>query len=191
MSSKQAKPRKYKVRYGQGEKAAQLPAGTTETAAAGEAAKVPPGTQGAGAQAADAGMESRLTPESQQMLGTAPEAPQKKTRMTQARGVAAQGSEGGKDRGQGGGEESEHARASGCDRGGDAGGEFPPLGLGGQHGGQGEGQGQAGEHGEKQRLEDAKTKQAAQLKQNPGTPGAVTATNTSTPVPVSTDKKQA
>jgi peptidyl-prolyl cis-trans isomerase SurA len=71
VSAKQPKPRKYKVRFGQGEKAAQLPPDTEDAAA----------KQAAGESAADASMESRLTPESQQMLGNEDNTPHKKTRF--------------------------------------------------------------------------------------------------------------
>jgi peptidyl-prolyl cis-trans isomerase SurA len=81
VSAKQPKTRKYKVRYGQGEKAAQLPPSTTEAPAGTAAADQE--LAAANAQQSDASVQARLTPESQQLLGTAPAAPQKKTRMTQ------------------------------------------------------------------------------------------------------------
>ena len=67
------KPKKYKVRYGHGEKAAQLPPATTATGEQPAGTSVSPG---------DTSVEAKLTPESQQILGTPDAAPRAKTRFT-------------------------------------------------------------------------------------------------------------
>jgi peptidyl-prolyl cis-trans isomerase SurA len=67
------KARKYKVRYGHGEKAAQLPP------AAADAGQQPAGTS---VSPGDTSVEARLTPESQQILGNADDTPRNKTRFT-------------------------------------------------------------------------------------------------------------
>jgi peptidyl-prolyl cis-trans isomerase SurA len=79
--------KRVKIRFGQNQQSAQLP---PDPRAAGDAEPVgdPKTAQETAAAAAagetsDAAVEAKLTPESQQILGTAPEAPQTKTRLQQ------------------------------------------------------------------------------------------------------------
>jgi peptidyl-prolyl cis-trans isomerase SurA len=182
--AKSTKP--IKVRYGQGEKAAQLPPDPHAAAdqpvgdpsiANERAAAVADGTA-----AADANVESRLTPESQEILGTADAAPQKKTRMQQAATVSRT-----KKKAAVVATKKRNAPAPpGPDEVAAQAVNSAPLGLNGNTAAKTKATNQTGE---KQRLQEKKTEAAAADKPNPGTPGADSVATTPTPAAAPAKKR--
>ena len=179
-------PKKVKVRFGQSQQAAQLPA--DPHASPGDVVGDPAVAQEQAAAAAagtpsDAAVEAKLTPESQQILGTAPEAPQQKTRMQQkavvpkkqkqAAAVAAKN--------------SNKPAPPGAEEVADQAVNSAPLGLNGDTASK---QKAAKVAGEKQRIQEKQTETAkTAAKPNPGTPGADTATTTQTSAPAPAKKR--
>ncbi len=165
-----AKPSKpVKVRYGQGQKAAQLPAATDQAQADAAAGSQPAEGQNADAQAPQTNMEARLTPESQALLGTAEAKPEKKSRMENRPHVpkaeqqrAAEAAKNANAPNPAGPEELAQQRVTSA-----------PLGLNGDTSHPAKPV-KASAGGEKRRLAEEQKTPAVPLKANPGTPGAET-----------------
>jgi len=163
-----------KVRYGQGQKVAQLPpdAKAPETGPAADA------TAGLGTPS-DASVEAKLTPESQQILGTADAAPEKKSRMQQKESVSRKQ----KKAAIVAAKKRDAPAPPGADEVAAQAVNSAPLGLNGNTAAKQKAARDAS--AEKQRIQDKKTQTVAAQAPNPGTPGSTTtaATPASTTAP--------